>query len=147
MLEVLLAGALLLVFSVGATVAALSVLDQTRLGREEAMAARYASSGLDAVRSIRNRSFAELSETSGSGTAVENGVLSLSGERDTFEKYVRTIVIREARRDEDGDIVEEGGTPDPDTIRATVSVSWDFTPSRHERLEVSTYFTRWQDPL
>ncbi len=147
MLEVILAGALLLIFSVGATVAALSVLDQTRLGREEMMAVRYASSGMEAVRSIRNRSFEALSETSGSGTAVEDGVLTLSGEHDTFEKYVRTIIIREARRDADGNIVEGGGTPDPDTVHVTVSVSWDFTPSRHETLDISAYLTRWQDPL
>ena len=49
--------------------------------------------------------------------------------------------------DVDGNIVEGGGTPDPDTVHVTVSVSWDFTPSRHETLDISAYLTRWQDPL
>lgn len=146
-LEILLAGALLLVFSAGATTVALAALDHTRLGEEEATAVRYASSGLEIVRSIRNRSFDGLSETGGSGTDVESGVWMLAGEDDSFGKYMRTIIVREASRDGDGNIVEEGGTSDPDTLLVTSRVVWDFTPSRREEVEISTYLTRFQDPL
>lgn len=146
-LEILLAGTLLLAFSVGATTAALGVLDHARLGEEEATAVRYASSGLEILRSVRNRSWDGLAVTTRSGSDVEGGVWALSGESDVFGKYERTLVVSEVARDGDGNIVEGGGTPDPDTLRVTSRVGWDFTPSRREEVELSTYLTRWQDPL
>jgi len=149
MLEVLLATSLLLIFSVGAISVALSMLENVRLGEEEATATRFSSQGLEILRSIRNRSFDELTITSGSGSGSDtvDGIWTLAGDSDHFGKYERTLSVSEVYRDGDGEIVWDGGTLDLDTLRTTSVVEWDFTPGRHEQMELSTYLTRFGDPL
>lgn len=147
-IEVLLAAALFLVFALGVVPTLLRGIGMNRLGQEETVATQYASEGMDAVRSIRNRSFQDLVETGGSGLAVTgSGLWGFSGESDMFEdKYVRTVVIEGVQRNSGGDIVDNGGTDDPQTKKVTVTVAWQSL-SPEKSVILTTYMTDWKGPV
>lgn len=146
-IEVLLAAGLFVVFSIGVVVALLQGLNMNRLGQEETIATQYATEGVEAARSIRNRSYASLVETPGTGIDRVGGVWDFSGENNVLDgKYTRTIVIAEVQRDGDGNVVESGGTIDPDTKKVTVTVSWQAAAQQNS-VVLTTYLTDWKLPL
>lgn len=147
-IEVLLAAALFMVFALGVVPTLLQGLSMNRLGQEETVATQYASEGVDAVRSIRNRSFQDLAETVGSGLAVtESGLWGFSGESDLFEnKYTRIVVIESVQRNGAGDIEESGGTDDLQTKKVTVTVTWRAL-SVDDSVVLTTYMTDWKGPV
>ncbi|MCH8741386.1 hypothetical protein IH779_00545 [Patescibacteria group bacterium] len=55
-----------------------------------------------------------------------------------IDGFSRKVVFKEVFRDGNDDIVETGGVLDPDTKKATVTVSW-----KDQEVEVATYFTNW----
>lgn len=147
-LEIMLAVGIFAVFASGAVIAVLQGIEMNRLGQEETIAVEYATEGMEAVRSIRNRDFALLENTAGAGIARDSGVWIFSGSEDVFAgKYSRAIVVSDVRRDGSGDIVESGGTVDEDTKRVTATVSWDASVSRHDSVVLTTYLTNWEAPL
>jgi len=46
-------------------------------------------------------------------------------------------------RDSNSNIVESGGTNDPNTKKVTVTVSWEER-GRDHKLEIFTYLTNWK---
>lgn len=58
--------------------------------------------------------------------------------------FTRKIVFREVQRDAADNIVTTGGTVDPDTRKATATVSWTERGRTHQ-VELQTYFTNWQN--
>lgn len=70
-------------------------------------------------------------------TLVE-GVESLSG------GFSRKVVFEEVRRDGSNTIVSSGGTVDPHTKKATVTVSWTERGRSHQ-VQIGTYFTNWKN--
>lgn len=62
----------------------------------------------------------------------------LSGE-EAIGGFSRKVVFEEVFRDGNDDIVETGGTLDPETKKAKVTVSW-----KDKKAEIVTYFTNWQ---
>jgi hypothetical protein len=90
--EIILASAIFMIFSSGAIFVVLQSFDANRLGAEEATAAQLASEGIEAVRSIRNQSFANLVNSTGTGvTRNASGVWIFSGTNNTVNKYTRVI--------------------------------------------------------
>jgi hypothetical protein len=61
----------------------------------------------------------------------------LAGESDEWEGFSRTVEIKKAQRDGDGNIVSEGGTADEDLKLVMVTVSKD-----DYSLEYSAYLSR-----
>jgi len=62
----------------------------------------------------------------------------VSGE-ETINNFTRKIVFENVQRDGADNIVETGGINDPETKKATVTVSW-----KDKKVEVITYFTNWK---
>lgn len=119
------------VFTIGAsTLAALVFGGATtqRSAAERVKALAYAKEGIEAVRSIRDSSYGNL--TGGShGLAVSGGRWGFSGASDTFEGLSRTISVN---------------TSTTDFAYVTSTVSWSFTPRVTETVTLSTLFTNWQ---
>lgn len=147
-LEIMLAVGIFAIFASGAVIAVLQGIEMNRLGQEETIAVEYATEGIEAVRSIRNRGFALLENTAGSGVDRVSGVWTFSGSENMFEgKYSRAIVVSDVSRDGSGNIVESGGVPDADTKRVIVTTSWSASSSRQNSVVLTTYLTNWEAPL
>jgi hypothetical protein len=151
--EIILASALFLIFSGGSIVVVLQGFDANRTGTEVVVANQYAIEGIEAVRSIRNQSYANLVASGSAGlTRVASGpafVWTFSGTNNKFgpnNKYTRVISISSVNRDASGNIVSSGGSLDPNTMKATSTVTWNVTPTRHDTVVQTSYFTNWRAP-
>ena len=118
------------------------------LMKEEAFARNIAQETLEAVRSFRDGT---TWGTDGLGSLTTGAALHpektggvppawvlLPGE-EIVEGFFRKVVLEDVFRDSSDDIVETGGTLDPDTKKATVTVSWE-----DRELEIVTYLTNWK---
>ncbi|MDP3093898.1 MAG: hypothetical protein Q8N16_04005 [bacterium] len=59
--------------------------------------------------------------------------------------FSREVVFGDAFRDASDNIVDSGGTKDPETKKVTVIVSWQ-EKSRSHQISLFTYLTNWQSP-
>ena len=142
LVEILLAGSVFTLFAWGTVEVLLTSLTLNRLGEETTIAKEYATMGIEAVSSIKNHDFSNLSPTNSTGIERQNEIWVFSGESDVFDKYVRHITISEVSRDEDGVITENGGEVDEETRKITVTVTWNFTPTRSNSVVLDTYLTQ-----
>lgn len=126
-----------------------------RLSANETEASLMAQEGIDAVRSVRNQGWNSPflsgalthSCSTGCGVTTGGGYWALKSGSDTQGAYTRTILIENVFRDGTGAIVTSGGTLDPDTRKVTSQVAWDFTASRNNAVEVTTYLTRFDKAI
>ncbi len=153
-LEVILASGIFIVFSSGAVISMIQAYNANRLGLEFTIASEYASEGIEAVRSIKNQGYNNLSNTAQTGvTRGVGGTWQFSGTDHTLsvgKPYQRTIAIENALRDgipPNGNIVSSGGTVDTSTKKITSTVTWDFTTARPESISFVTYLTNWQKSI
>ncbi len=144
LIELILAGAVFSVFAWGVVEVLAFGLENDALGEEMGIATAYATEGMEAVRSIKAKSFDNLDVTAATGIDREDGEWIFSGTDNTDGKYTRVISVVAVDRDGDGNITESGGSDDPDTRRVTVTVSWNTAPSRPESVVLETYLTRWK---
>jgi type II secretory pathway pseudopilin PulG len=144
LIELLFAGAIFSIFTTSVVEVLLFGLEADRLGEETTIATEYANEGIEALHSIKAKNFDDLSITSETGVARENGDWILSGNDNMFGKYTRVISIEEVKRDGDGNIDESGGDIDSDTKKVIIAVSWNVTPSRANSVILETFFTRWK---
>ncbi|HSW96877.1 MAG TPA: hypothetical protein VLF89_03550 [Candidatus Saccharimonadales bacterium] len=144
-LEIILAAALFMIFSIGMVSVVLQGFDANRLGSEETIANQYASEGIEAVRSIKNQGFSNIVNSAGTGV-VRSGssVWAFSGTNNTFGKYTRVITVTDTQRDSSGNIVASGGTVDPNTKTVTATVSWNVSPTRNNSVVLTSYMTAWK---
>lgn len=56
-----------------------------------------------------------------------------------IDGFIRKIVFNNVTRDANDNIVESGGTNDPNTKKVTVAISW-----KDKKIEMITYFTNWK---
>ncbi len=151
-LEVILAAAIFVTFATAAVVVVISGIDNNRLGGEMTVANQFNTEGMEAVRSIKNQDFSNISGlasgycTSGAGVNISGGVWALkgSGTSDNLDsRYSRVIKVCDVQR-LNGDIVTSGGTNDPNTKKVTVTTNWNFTSARPESVEFTDYLTNWK---
>ena len=145
-IEIILAMGLFVLIVGGAVGAVVQAFSVNRLAEEESYAKSRASEGLEAVRSITNRDYFNL--TNGShGLSRSGGFWEFSSSSDSLGKYTRRIVISNVFRDAGGNIIESGGTLDLFTKRAEAEVTWNFSPARNNSVSLTTYFTHWTESL
>lgn len=150
-IEVILAAALFMIFSTGAMVVVLQGFDGNRLGEEETIANQYAAEGLEAVKSIKNQAFTNLT-TSNATDVAPNGSnnWSFAGTQNIFNSgkdYTRVLTVNDVFRDLNGHIVTNGGTIDPLTKKVTSTVTWNASPTRNNTTILTTYLSDWRKPL
>lgn len=147
-MEVMLGAALFAVFASGVIALLLQGLDMDRLAEEEAIASNYAAEGIEALRSVKNQSFALLSATPSAGIdrTGPGGVWAVSGASTSYGKYMRTISIAPVSRDGSGNVVASGGTVDPLSRKITSTVTWPVTSARTNTVSFASYLTDWKKP-
>ena len=105
----------------------------TRVSRENTskiQASFLIEGGMEGMRSIRDRSWGEITGLSSSTPyylLLENNmfVATTTAQPNIDDFFERIITADDVYRDINGDIVESGGTYDPDTKKITTTVSWE----------------------
>lgn len=144
-LEIILASTLFLIMAIAISSLLAQTYQSNRGGNEQTVASQYAAEGIDAIRSIKNRDFTLLANTSGSGISIVGGVWAFSGTSTIFDnEYIRTVAITDVYRDVNGNIVSTGGTLDSSTKRASSTVVWSPTPGKTNSVVLTSYFTNWE---
>jgi type II secretory pathway pseudopilin PulG len=145
-IEVMVAVAILTIIAATGVVAILGSLNTTRLAEEETQATTYAMEGVEAVQSIRNQDWDNI--TAGTyGLAKSGNVWSFSGSSDDPDgtaKFTRVVTVADVSRDSNGAIVTSGGTDDEETKQLTVVVSWNFNAARANSVDMVSLVTNWQ---
>lgn len=144
LIEVILAAAIFCVFSTVAITFFLNGMNADQQAIQAGRALDYASEGMEAVRSIRDISFDNLTDTNGSGVRFSGGQWELNGDHDERETYRRVISIFPAERDGGGNVVSDGGTEDPDMKRVVTEVFWVAPSSQATSVKLETYLARWK---
>lgn len=144
-IEVIVAVAILIIIAATSMIAILGAFSSGRLAKEETKAAFLATEGLEAVQSIRNQDWDSL-VNGDHGLANTSGTWVFSGtsDIDLSGKFTRVIAISDVQRDSNDDIVESGGTIDPDTKKIEAAIDWSFTSTRQNSVTMTTYLTNWQ---
>lgn len=149
-MEVVLAGALFIVFSTALVGILLQSLESGKRNAEFIAAIAYAEEGMELTRTIRKTSFSEV-------PLVNEGSVSWNGSDgwntsdnsgDWFDKYERRITIEYAYRDGNGTLAD-AGSEDARVLKVTVKVYWDWdaVADQRESVEFSEYFAYWEEPL
>ena len=110
-IEIIVAMSIMIIIAATGTSTVLHSFSSNRLGGEETQATLFAQEGVEAVRSIKNQDWTNLS-TGTYGLDDSGGTWALSGSSETEGKFTRQIVISQVQRDSNGDIVDSGGTVD-----------------------------------
>src|SRR3989338_3705837 len=118
-LEIVIALAIFIFISAALAALMLGGMHGFTQGSQHLEADALAQEGVEAIRSIRNGAWNELSQ-SPSGVSVSGGQWVLSGANDSIPPFTRTITLDTVCRSGVGDIVScPGVTIDPHTIYAT----------------------------
>lgn len=146
--EVVLAGAVFIVFATALSGILLQSLESGRRNAELTAAITYAEEGMELARAIHQQGFASL-QTVHDGRIERNGSDGwdfTDDEGDQFNQYERRMTIEYARRDNNGMIADDG-TEDTRTLKVTSIVRWEPTPGQPETVEFSEYITFWEEPI
>lgn len=106
-------------------------LKQNILNKKTLKASYLAEEALEAVRSVRDQGWsaniASLSMGSTYYPVISSNKWTLTATNPGFidSIYARTVVVDNASRDANDNIVTSGGTNDPDTKKVTATISWE----------------------
>lgn len=100
---------------------------------------------MEAVRSVRNRGWINVSTNGTYHPAVSSSQWTLSAGSESVNGFTRQIVIADAQRNGSGTIVTSGGTVDPSTKKVTITVSW--TQPYSSSTQSDFYLTRYLDNM
>lgn len=114
-------------------------------GVEYSLGSGYIQEAIEAVRSIRNRDWSEL--TSGThGLTTAAGYYDFAGTSDALDggRFTRTITIEDAYRTGGltGDLAVSG-TLDAATKKVTVNVTWEVPAGLTKNIDAVFYVTNW----
>lgn len=147
-IEIIVAMAIFVIIAVSGVSTVVHTFTINRLGKEETKAVLYSQEGIEAARSIKNQAWSNL-VVGTYGLDNSGGSWAFSGSSDTLGEFTRTVAISEVQRGGGGcgDIVESGGTVDPDTFKVLSEVTWDFTPARPNSVGLTSYLANWKKSL
>lgn len=145
LLEVIVAMAIFALISTAMITLAMGGFTGLEQGGEHTQAQALAQQGYEAVRSIRDGAWNEMSFTT-STVSVSSTQWIFDGENttSTIGQYTRTISFDDVCRDSNDDIVDCPGTyTDVATQKITVAVVWEVRPGVDNRVEHVAYLTNW----
>ena len=147
-IEIILASAMFVIVATSITGVIMQSYRTNSMSDEQVVASQYASEGMEAIRSIRNQSFAALTNTTSTGVKISTGgVWSLNGASSTYDKYTRTISVTSTYRDGSGNITTSTGTLDTSTKKVEVTVQWTGASGDQKSVVLTSYMTNWQEPI
>lgn len=142
-LEVIISIAILTIIASSSVAAVLGSFSSVRLAKEETQATSLAVEAIEAVDSIRNQGWENVSAGT-YGLDNSSGTWVFQGSSDTLGKFTRITTISSVQRDTSSEIVVSGGTLDPDSYQVATSVTWNFTPTRSNTVSMTSLITNWQ---
>lgn len=95
----------------------------------------------EAVRNIKERSWADFAVNGTHHPVILSNEWSLASGDENVDGLTRSVTISDVSRDSNGVIVTSGGTPDPSTKRVYSRVSWGLPYLTH--VESTMYLTRY----
>lgn len=123
---------------------------QDRVAREDVRAYALLSEAMEAVRSVRDDNWSNLSSlTKGANyyPAISGSAWVLSGsDPGAIDGFSRRVVFQSAQRNLSSDIVDSGGVVDPDTIGVVGYIEWQSS-GRTKTKTLTTYLTNWHAKL
>jgi type II secretory pathway pseudopilin PulG len=142
MVELILVIGLFAIVGTAGITTVLASFGLNRLADQETEATLFAQDGIEAVLSLRNRGWGNL--TAGSvGVEVSNSLWQFGSPPDVAGDFSRTLTLSEVYRDSNGQIATEGGLLVTDTYRLDSVVTWSSGPGRSNQVELSTYLTNF----
>jgi type II secretory pathway pseudopilin PulG len=121
-----------------------------RIKRDELAAYALLSESLEAVRSIRDSNWGNLSAlTMGADyyPVVSGGAWSLTlANPGPVNGYSQWVSLSSVQRDINGNIIPSGGSTDADTLRVRAYVEWQSSGNTKTK-SLTTYLTNWQGKL
>lgn len=145
LIEVIIAMALLFMFTIGFTQLSIDSSTGDFRGRKMSEATAFARQGLEAARSIAEQDFQQLT-VGNHGIGIVSGVYAFTGSTNAWNGYTRTITVGLVQRNVAGEIVQSGGTTDYDTRSVLSTVQWT-EGSRARSTSLTTYVTDWRKIL
>lgn len=112
-----------------------------RLSVNEVQANALAQEGIEAVRSIQGKSWSSFA-AGNYGLTKTGGQWNLTTGSETIGQFTRTITIAGVGRNA-GNLVDSGGTPEPDAFKVTSQVAWNFNSARSDSVSAVTYLTNY----
>jgi hypothetical protein len=113
--------------------------------RQAFQASTMLTESWEAIRSIRNRDWTELHDGD-HGLSLVGGQWVLTGISDLQDGIIRMVNLATPQRDAQGNLVEGGGNPDPDTKKVTLRLSWHPPYSEIHTLVADTLLTNHRNP-
>lgn len=99
----------------------------------------------EAVRSVRERDWNEVSINGTYHPQIQGSRWILSAGAETTGDYTREVIISDTLRDGNGNIVASGGTADPSTKKVVIRISW--TNPRQSELTSTLYLSRFTNEI
>ena len=145
LLEVIMAIGLFAIITSNIVVLYLGAFSSNLHDKEKLEATAYLIEGTEALRSIKDFNFSNL--TNGTyGLSKANGYWELLGSSDINGQFTRAVTISDVRRDSNCDIVASGGTPDPNSKFANVQINWELEKGNATSISAEQYFNNWKNP-
>ena len=144
LVEILLAMVLFTIFSTSIVYLSVDTLQRDSKIEISNDSLLYAREGLEVVRNIRDRDYLAL--VNGEyGLNFEDDVWSLTDSPPEIinDFYSRTITIKDAYRDAEGNIAETG-TVDPEMKKITAEVTWMWQEVVSKSSSLTTYLANWR---
>lgn len=145
--EIILAVMIFSILAVSGVATVVHSFTVNRRGEEETQATVVAQEGIEAARSIKNKSWSAL--TSGlHGLSPSGNQWSFSGTSDINGKFTRVVNVEAVNRDGSGNIVPAPtGSADSDTMKVTSTATWDFYPGRSESVSLVSYMSNFRKTI
>lgn len=156
----LLVGFSILTMSLGALLGFLAfTLTTSSFLKQQTEATAFAQELLEAVRSFRDGTSWNVDDPQnqydGLGKAQTGAAYHIAISQDipprwqiilgeeTLSIFSRSVTFENVQRDVNSNIVVTGGVNDPNTKKATATVSWSAKSKNHQ-IDIVTYFTNWK---
>ncbi len=153
-IEIIIAVSIFVIIAVSAVSTVIGSFSTNRLGDEETEATVFAEQGLEAAKSIKNRGwttpFLATNCATACGIGTSGSAWAWSGTNNVSGKFTRIIQVLPVQRNNAGNVVDSGGTNDPDTKKIVSTVNWNFSPTRNNNVVLTSYVSHhkmsWTTP-
>ncbi|NQT50351.1 hypothetical protein HQ571_06685 [Candidatus Kuenenbacteria bacterium] len=145
LIEVLIAMGLFFIFAVGSLILISKYLTTFTRAAELTQVKYIVQEGFEAIQSISYNNWSSFADGT-YGLNKSSGQWQFQASPNLINnKFTRSITISSAERDENCNLVANGGSADPDTKIATVNINWTTTTGEINK-STSKLYAKWYDP-
>lgn len=149
LVEVIIVTAIFGILGTGLAATMATSTTSAKQGLEHVVAAGYIKEGIEAVRSIRDQDWSQVSNGT-HGLTTTNGYYEFDGTSNALDDgvYTRTITIEDVYRNGSlsGDIATSG-VLDDNTKKVTVNVAWDVLDGHGQNIDAVVYVMNWSSSI